>query len=200
LSGAAGLAGAAGGGGTAGGGGGSPSRAGSSSRAGSPSAAGSSSTSRADPLAGIVFALLVLACFAAFAITQHLKHTPTAVQRFQMTPYLLPTASGRRKVEHLSFRIAQAGEVTVAIVDSSGRQVATLLRDRPLARYHQLSFEWDGHRGPTTPPAPAAGTPHDPLLPIDHGALAPAGEYRVSVSLRNEHRPAVLSPRSFTLR
>jgi hypothetical protein len=154
----------------------------------------------ASQLAKVVFAALVLASFAAFAITQHLKHTPTAVQSFKMTPYLLPSASGRRKLEHLSFRIAQAGEVTVAIVDSSGRVVVTLLRDRPLARYHQLSFEWDGHRGPTTPPAPAAGTPHDPLLPVDHGALAPAGEYRVSVSLRGQNRPAVLSPRSFVLR
>jgi hypothetical protein len=151
-------------------------------------------------LAKGVFAALVVASFAAFAITQHLKHTPTAVQNFKMTPYLLPSSSGRRRLEHLSFRIAQAGEVTVAIVDSSGREIVTLLRERPLARYHQLSFEWDGRRGPTTPPAPAAGTPHDPLLPIDRGALAPPGEYRVSVSLRSLHRPAVLSPRSFTLR
>ena len=30
-----------------------------------------------------MFALLVLACFAAFFLTQRLKHTPTAVQRFQ---------------------------------------------------------------------------------------------------------------------
>jgi hypothetical protein len=151
-------------------------------------------------LAKVVFAMLVLACFAAFAITQHLKHTPTAVQRFEMTPYLRPGAGGRRGVEHLSFRIAQADAVTVAIVDSSGREVATLLREYPLARYHQLSFVWDGRRGPTTPPAPAAGTHYHPLVPIDHGPPAPAGEYRVSVSLRSLHRAAVLSPRSFELR
>ena len=43
----------------------------------------------ADPLARVVFALLVLACFAAFFLTQRLKHTPTAVQRFKLTPRVL---------------------------------------------------------------------------------------------------------------
>jgi hypothetical protein len=151
-----------------------------------------------EPLAKFVFGTLVLACFAAFAITQHLKHTPTAVQDFKMTPHFYPYATGRRRVEHLSFRIAQTDAVTVAIVDSRERVVATLLVDRPLARYTQLSLQWDGHGGPTAPPAPASGTPHDPLVPVDHGPLAPAGEYRMRVSLRRQKR-TVLSPRSFTL-
>ncbi len=152
----------------------------------------------ADPLAAWVFAALVVACFAAFAITQHLKHTPTAVQDFKMTPHFYPYAAGGRRVEHLSFRIAKADDVTVTIVDSSERAVATLLLDRPLARYRQLSLQWDGHRGPTTTPAPASGTPHDPLIPVGHGPLAPAGEYRMRVSLGRQKR-TVLSPRSFTL-
>jgi hypothetical protein len=151
------------------------------------------------PLARAVFGALVVACFAAFAITQHLKHTPTVVQNFKMTPYLLPSASGPRRFEHLSFRISHTDEVTVTILDSSNAEVATLLSDRPLARYTQLSLEWDGHRGPTAPPPPASGTPHDPLLPRDRGPLAPVGEYHVRVSLRQQNR-RVLSPRSFTLR
>lgn len=149
-------------------------------------------------LAKVVFAGLVLACFAAFAITQHLKHTPTVVQNFKMTGHFYPLSAGIHRVEHISFRIAQADEVTVAILDSSGNEVATLLRDRPLARYHQLSFEWDGRRGPTTPPAPAAGTPHDPLVPVDRGSLAPPGEYSVRVTLRHQNR-AVRSTRTFIL-
>lgn len=153
---------------------------------------------RPDPLAAWVFGALVVACFAAFAITQHLKHTPTVVQDFKMTGHFYPHASGAHRVEHLSFRIAKADQVTVTILDSAGNEVATLLRDRPLARYHQLSFQWNGHRGPTTPPAPAAGTPHNPLLPIDHGPLAPAGEYSVRVTLRHQNR-TVRSPRDFTL-
>jgi len=152
------------------------------------------------PLARAVFAALVVACFAAFAITQHLKHTPTPVQNFKMNTWFEPSApGGLHPVEHLSFRIAGSDDVTVAIVDSAGDEVATLLRDRPLARYTQLSFQWDGRHGPTTPPAPAAGTPHDRLVPIDHGPLASPGEYRVRVSLLHQSLTR-LSPRSFELR
>jgi hypothetical protein len=146
-----------------------------------------------------VFAALVLASFAAFAVTQHLKHTPTAVQNFKMTPYLSPGVSGHHRVEHLSFRIAHSDEVTVTIIDSSGGQVATLLRARPLARYRQLSFVWDGRRGPTTAPRNALGTPRDPLVPVDRGRLAAPGEYRVQITLQGQHR-TLRSPRSFTLR
>jgi hypothetical protein len=148
-------------------------------------------------LARIVFAALVLACFAAFAITQHLKHTPTVVQNFKMTGHFAPRTRGRHALEHLSFRIAHSDEVTVTIEDASGNIVATLLRERPLARYTQLSLVWDGRRGPTSAPS-GDGTPRNPLLPRDHGQLAGAGEYRVRVSLREQHR-TVQSPRSFQL-
>lgn len=151
-----------------------------------------------EPLAKFVFGALVVACFAAFAITQHLKHTPTVVQNFKRTPFFFPDARGARRYEHLSFRISHADEVTVTVLDSGEREVATLLRDYPLARYTQLSLQWDGRRGPTTPPRPAAGTPHDPLVPRDHGSLAPAGEYHLRVSLRRQNR-SVLSPHGFTL-
>jgi hypothetical protein len=150
------------------------------------------------PLARAVFGALVLACFAAFAITQHLKHTPTVVQNFKMTPRFYPYSNGVHRVEHLSFRISHSDEVTVTVLDAGNAEVATLLSDRPLARYRQLSLQWDGHRGPSTPPPPAAGTPRDPLVPRDHGPLAPAGEYHVRVSLRAQNR-RVLSPRGFTL-
>ena len=43
-----------------------------------------------------VFAVLVLACFVAFFLTQRLKHTPTAVQRFKLTP-----SSRRRRRAHI---------------------------------------------------------------------------------------------------
>ncbi|HEV3070148.1 MAG TPA: hypothetical protein VGY76_01830 [Solirubrobacteraceae bacterium] len=148
-------------------------------------------------LAGVVFAALVLASFAAFAITQHLKHTPTVVQNFHMTGHFSPRVPGRHALEHISFRIAHSDDVTVAIEDSSGNVVATLVQDRPLARYTQLSLVWDGHRGPTSLPT-GTGTPHNPLMAKDRGRLADAGEYRVRVSLRVQHR-TVRSPRTFVL-
>lgn len=148
--------------------------------------------------AKVVFAVLVLASFAAFAITQHLKHTPTVVQNFHMAGHFSPGAGGRHALEHISFRIAHSDDVTVAIEDSSGDVVATLLRKWPLARYTQLSLVWDGHHGPTSLPT-GAGTPRDPLFPRDRGALAGTGEYRVQVSLAVQNR-TIRSPRTFVLR
>jgi hypothetical protein len=152
-----------------------------------------------DRLAQIVFALLVLACFAAFFVTQRLKHTPTSVQSFKLTPIFSPNPTGHIKEEHISFKLAQADEVTVTILDANEDQAATLVRDRPVVRYKQFSLRWNGHRGTarrfTTLSGPDGTTI---VVPVNTGAPAPAGEYRVKVSLR-EQRRSVLSPSSFTL-
>jgi hypothetical protein len=147
----------------------------------------------------VVFALLVVACFVAFFLTQHLKHTPTAVQLFKLTPRFSPTPSGHIKQERISFRLARADEVTVSIVDSSGAEVARLLHDHPVQRYKQLSLRWTGRLGTAHGYALVAGpNGRSAIQPRLSGRLAPAGEYRVRVTLREQHR-SVLSPRSFTL-
>ncbi len=159
---------------------------------------------RADPLARAVFALLVLACFAAFFVTQRLKHTPTAVQRFELTPRFSPTSTGHLKEERISFKLAQADRVTVTILDSSGDTVATLVRDWPVARYKQFSLRWNGRTGVAhgytlvhlASRVLSGGVTS--VLPANDGRLASEGEYRVRVTLGKEHR-SVLSPRSFTL-
>lgn len=136
----------------------------------------------ADALAAAMFALLVAACFAAFFITQRLKHTPTAVQRIMMATAFSPTPFGRHKQERLSFRLANADQVTLDVVNAaSGATVATLLRDQPVARYHQFRLAWNGHTGL-----------------FAQGPLASAGYYRLRITLRAQHR-TVLSPRSFRL-
>lgn len=153
-----------------------------------------------DPrLAAVVFALLVLACFAALIVTQRLKHTPTLVQNFKMPYSFAPAGTGRHKEEAISFRLAKADEVTVTIVDVSGAQVATLLRDLPAPRYKQLSLRWNGRVGDahgyrviTSPNG------HKFLLPRNRGKLAPAGDYQVRVALRAQKR-TVPSPRVFKL-
>jgi hypothetical protein len=164
------------------------------------SATGSSRAAAAtERLARTIFALLVIACFVAFFLTQHLKHTPTVVQSFRLTPFFSPTPSGHVKQERISFKLARADEVTVTIVDSTGATVATLLRDHPVARYKQLSLRWSGRRGTARSYALVPGPDGtSALAPRLHGALAPAGEYRVHVSLRRERR-TVFSPRGFTL-
>jgi glycine cleavage system aminomethyltransferase T len=147
----------------------------------------------------VVFALLVVACFVAFFLTQHLKHTPTAVQLFKLTPRFSPTPSGHIKQERISFRLARTDEATVSIVDAAGADVARLLRDHPVARYKQLSLRWTGRLGTAHGYALVAGpNGRSAIQPRLAGRLAPAGEYRVRVTLREQHR-SVLSPRSFTL-
>jgi hypothetical protein len=153
----------------------------------------------AEPLARIVFAVLVVACFAAFFLTQRLKHTPTAVQRFELTPSFSPTSVGNLRQERISFKLARADEVTVTIIDAKGDVVATLVRDHPVVRYKQFSLRWSGHMG-TAHHVLQIVSPggHVSLLPENRGKLATPGEYRVEVALRAQHR-TVRSPRSFAL-
>ena len=154
---------------------------------------------RADPLAGVVFAALVLACLAAFFVTQRLKHTPTPVQRFKRTPRFSPYPSGTDKLEQISFKLARADSVTVTVVDTSGNGVATLVSGFPVPRYKQFSLRWNGRRGAAsgyTVAHTAAG--HAYLIPHNRGPLAAPGEYRVRVMLREQAR-TVESPWTFTL-
>ena len=130
----------------------------------------------------------MLACFAAFIITQRLKHTPTAVQSFKLTPIFSPNPTGHIKAERISFKLAKADEVTVTILDSDENEVATLVRDRPVTRYKQFSLRWNGREGEARTTrcweAPTARRSSCPSTP----GPAPAGEYRVKVSLREQHR------------
>jgi hypothetical protein len=163
-------------------------------------AAGGSQSVRRGPaagwLAGAVFAVLVVASFAAFGVTQRLKHTPTTVQNFERTTAFYPTrvaaagCHGRvprrlveasKRIEYVSFKLARADTVTVAVVNAAGGEEATLVRDLPVERYKQVSLCWNGQRGPR-----------------QRGGLAPRGEYRLRVSLSSLDHP-VYSPESFAL-
>jgi hypothetical protein len=158
-----------------------------------------SRSSGADPLAGAVFAVLVLACLLAFFLTQRLKHTAKVVPSFQLTSNFSPTPAGRHKQEQISFKLSHAERATVEVIDSHGNVVATLLRGYPAPRYKQLSLRWNGRRGTARgfrTRTTAAG--HAYLVPDNRGSLAPAGEYRVRLRLSGQADP-VLSPRSFAL-
>jgi hypothetical protein len=150
-------------------------------------------------VASAVFALLVAACVGAFFVTQRLKHTPTLLQRFELTPDFSPTPSGQVKLEAISFKLSHSEPVTVTIVDATGSDVATLVRNHFLTRYKQFSLRWNGHVGAAHGFAflSTAGG-RTVLEPLNRGRLARAGEYRVRVRLRTQRRE-LLSPRSFTL-
>jgi flagellar hook assembly protein FlgD len=128
-------------------------------------------------LARAVFALLVLATFAAFFVTQRLKHSPTVVQSVTMQPFFSPNGRGHR-LEKMTFLIKRADDVTVTVVNPSGDDIATLARDQRVPAYKRLKLSWDGR--------------------TDSGERAPDATYRVRVRLRNEGRSLILS-RSFRL-
>lgn len=138
------------------------------------------SRSTSDTPAKVVFALLVAATFAAFFVTQRLKHSPTVVQRVFATPFFSPRSTTRHTEEKISFRIKRADQITVTVVAPNGDDVATLERDFHLAAYTQLSLRWGGYVD-STPRRPAAD-----------------GVYRIRVRLHDQGRSVVL-PRQFTL-
>lgn len=146
-----------------------------------------------------MFALLVLACFAAFLITQRLKHTPTAVHRFMLAYAFSPYPGSHTPLEAIAFELANAEDVTVTIVDATGNTVATLVRNHPAPRYKDFSLRWNGRRG-TAQRYGHIATPdgRSILVPETDGSIAPAGEYRVGVFLRHRGQQ-VLLPRSFAL-
>ena len=152
-----------------------------------------------DPLGRVVFALLVLACLLAFFLTQRLKHTPTVVQKFELTPYFSPFPGGHEKEESISFKLDRAEDVSVLIEDAKGRVVATLLESHPVVRYKQFSLRWGGRRGTAYRYAVHhTRSGRVVLVPATRGAIAPPGEYRVRLLLSRQSRE-VRSPRSFTL-
>jgi hypothetical protein len=156
-------------------------------------------TGSGDRLGPIVFAALIAACFVAFFLTQRLKHTPTAVARFELTPYFSPTPEGHVKEESISFKLAHAERATVTVIDSDGDVVATLLRRHPVPRYKEFSLRWNGRRGVAHGARIVrTSTGRAVLEPQTRGPLAAGGEYRVRLQLSRQREP-VLLPRSFTL-
>jgi hypothetical protein len=154
---------------------------------------------RDERLARVVFALLVLGCFAAFVVTQRLKHTPTLVQGLKMDPTFMPGATGPHELEAISFELTKSDRVTVTVVNAAGRDVATLVRDRPVARYKRLSLRWNGKEG-SARGYTVLTSPHGYKSLSAHiaGPTAPAGEYHVRVTLRAQKR-TIPSTREFRL-
>ena len=137
---------------------------------------------RAASLAGLVFALLVLATLAAFAWSQRLKRDPLVLDKvtFAGAPVLHPknpvhsfTPNGDCRYDRIRirFRVTQSDHATVQVVKPGGRLVITLARDRFLKRYHFHTFYWDGRqRG---------------------GGIAPPGRYKLRVKLLGQERTLV---------
>jgi hypothetical protein len=150
-------------------------------------------------LARVVFALLVVACFAALLVTQRLKHTPPLVASYKLTRVIAPSSSGESREERIAFKLSKADAVTVTIEDASEDVVATLVRELRVRRYKTVSLRWNGHRGEASGYGVLRRADgYTTLLPRNRGPLAAPGDYTVRLSLRGEGRSVPL-PRTFRL-
>jgi hypothetical protein len=135
--------------------------------------------SAVDALARAVFALLLLATFAALGVTQWLKHAPTAVQQLEITPAAFtPATAGETGVERFEFHIQHSDHITVGVIDSRGVTVRTVVRHLWLRGYKRVLLYWKGLEA--------------------HARRAPPGTYRLRIYLERQKRE-VLSPVSFEL-
>ena len=114
-----------------------------------------------------VFGLLVLATVGAFFVTQRLKREDPVVKQVELQRWISPNGDGRKDEARIAFRLPERDEVTVSIIDEKGDEVRRLVDGRRLGRGRHR-FSWDGL--------------------TDDGAVAPDGEYRLRVTLREEGR------------
>ncbi|MEX2613483.1 MAG: hypothetical protein WD380_07885 [Gaiellaceae bacterium] len=90
----------------------------------------------------IVLALLG-ATAAAFAVTERLKLERSPITGTQVDTVFSPVCECTRDVAVISFVLRKKESVTVDMLDSDGRRVQTLVRDRPEQR-GRVSYTWDG--------------------------------------------------------
>jgi hypothetical protein len=127
--------------------------------------------SRTETLRRGVFALLVIATFAAFFVTQRLKHSPTLVESGKAGTYITGTRHHRSVA--VSFRIKRSDQVTVTVVGPRGDDVATIASDARMTAYKHRRFTWYGFT--------SAGGP------------APNGIYTIRIRLRDQARSVELT-------
>ena len=116
-------------------------------------------------MARVVSTLIVVGLLAgtaaAFAVTERLKLQSSPISRTKIGQVFSPTCDCSTDRARLAFRLATRDHVTLAIVDSQGTPVRTLLNDRPLKGYYR--FGWDGRDS--------------------DGQIVPEGNYRLRIQL-----------------
>jgi hypothetical protein len=134
-------------------------------------------------VAGVVFALLVVATLAAFAWSQRLKHDPLVLDNVSFVPVprlhpkssqvhaFTPNGDCRYDRVRIRFRMTQSDTADVQVVKPGGKLVVTLGRDEFLKRYTYFTYYWGGRmRG---------------------GGVAPPGRYRLRVKMLGRGRTLV---------
>jgi len=118
----------------------------------------------------IVLALLA-ATATAFAVTERLKLEKSPITGTRVDKIFSPVCECAKDVAVISFRLRKPARLSVDILDSNGRSVTTLVRDRHELK-GRVSYTWDGT---------------DEL-----GTVVPEGRYRPRVRLREHGRTIVL--------
>jgi hypothetical protein len=143
-------------------------------------------------LAPAIFALLVLATVAAFAVAQRLKREPLVLDKVAFLPLvggetvITPNGDGHADIARVRFRLTKSDHGVAQLIDRSDRPVRTFTlkilseKGRVTARlapgsllpaYKTFGFRWNGH--------------------IGGGRLAPTAPYRLRVRLLGEDRTLV---------
>jgi flagellar hook assembly protein FlgD len=120
-----------------------------------------------------VFAVLVLATFAAFFVAQRLKNAPPVLGQIGVRGVFSPNGDGRFDVTRLTFRVKETDEVSVAVLDVNGDEVRELLSGRHVTKGTLVRLKWDGR--------------------TDAGRRAPDGRYRYRITLQHKGRSVVLA-------
>jgi hypothetical protein len=118
----------------------------------------------------IVLALLG-ATAAAFAVTERLKLERSPITGTRVDTVFSPVCECARNVAVISFVLRKRGSITVDMLESDGRHVRTLVRDREEQR-GRVSYTWDGRN--------------------DSERIVEEGIYRPRVVLRENGRTIVL--------
>lgn len=137
--------------------------------------------------ATVVFALLVLATLAAFAVAQRLKRDPLVLDHVTFgvpeSRAFTPNGDCRFDTIRIRFRVTRSDRANVQIVKPGGKLVVTLARDVYLKRYRFFTFHWDGRQRVPGVAAPGRYKLRVKLLDQDR-TLVPGGVMRLHRSPR----------------
>ena len=114
---------------------------------------------------------LLAATAAAFAVTERLKLEKSPITGTRVDKVFSPVCECARDIAEISFRLRGGQVVTVDMLDSKGRPVRTLVRNKR-ERAGRVTYVWDGRD--------------------DAGRVVREGVYRPRVRLRRHGRTIVL--------
>jgi hypothetical protein len=126
---------------------------------------------RAQVAAAVVVVALLGGSAAAFAFTEHVKLEKSPVFATHVGKRLGPNCRCQHQHVKIQFRLRKPDRLSVAIVDSDGKVVRTLLMSAPV-RAGVRRLNWDGRD--------------------DSGQVVPAGTYKPRLHLANEHRTILM--------